>query len=324
MRLNAVLKSKSVFMLYLLPFILAAIAFVRFTFGPDDFAVCPDYGVISMSFLSGQENLWLKQAGVLVLLVLSFIVFFVADRYKFLSHITVLPAVVYAFLCIGVVCQYGVNGYLAGAFCAILAVARLQSAIVNTQSNAPVFGFGLFSTLTVLFCPKLVMLLVWAFIVLPFSGRATLKDLVALLIGMLTALFFTGSYYFLADRMAELPDLFVRALTEGQVFWTIVPGRLVAFVAFAVLIVVSLYNVMMNYPLAIVAQRRGMLSMLSMLLFVGSSLFFIPFHCQGVLLVLSVPLSYLFTQYFISHRTRWMGNVLFLLFLAACTWMMLF
>ena len=72
------------------------------------------------------------------------------------------------------------------------------------------------------------------------------------------------------------------------------------------------------YPMAIVAQRRGMLSMLSMLLFVGSSLFFIPFNCHGITLITAIPLSYMFTQYFISHRTRWLGNVLFLLFIVAC------
>ena len=323
MRFNAVLRTKNVYMLYLLPFILAAIAFLRFTFGPDDFVVCADSGVISIPFFSMQENPWLKEVGVLALLCLSFIVFFVADRYKFLSHITVLPAVIYGLLGGGIICRYGMNNYLMAALCAALAVARLQAAIVNTQSNAPVFGFGLFSTLAVLFCPKLVMLLVWAIVVLPFSGRAAFKDLVALFIGIFTTLFFTCGYYFLTDQLVELPDIFVDALVVGQGFWMIMPEKLAAFVVFGILVVVSLHNVVVNYPTAIVAQRRGMLSMLSMLLFLGSALFFIPFNCHGVMLVIAVPLSYLFTQYFISHRTKWIGNVLFLLFLAACAWMVL-
>ena len=319
MGFNAILKTKRVYMLYLLPFILAAIAFLRFTFGPDDFSVCPDLGVISIPAFQEQGGLWWKEIGVLALLCLSFLVFFVADRYKFLSHITVLPAVIYALLCIGVICRYGMSNYLVAALCVVLAVARLQSAIVNTQSNAPVFGFGLFSTLAVLLCPKLIMLIVWAIIVLPFSGRAALKDLVALFIGIFSALFFTGCYYFLTDRLATLPDVFVQALTSGQVFWKIMPEKVVAFVVIGV----SLYNVVVNYPMAIVAQRRGMLSMLSMLLFVGSSLFFIPFNCHGITLITAIPLSYMFTQYFISHRTRWLGNVLFLLFIAACVLLVL-
>ena len=109
--------------------------------------IFPDLGVISIPAFQEQGGLWWKEIGVLALLCLSFLVFFVADRYKFLSHITVLPAVVYALLCIGVICRYGVSNYLVAALCVVLAVARLQSAIVNTQSNSPVFGFGLFSTL---------------------------------------------------------------------------------------------------------------------------------------------------------------------------------
>lgn len=323
MRFNAILKTKRVYMLYLLPFILAAIAFIRFTFGPDYFVVCPDSGVISIPAFQEQSGLWLKEIGVLALLCLSFLVFFVADRYKFLSHITVLPAVVYALLCVGIICRYGLSNYLVAALCVTLAVARLQSAIVNTQANAPVFGFGFFSTLAVLLCPKLVMLLVWAIIVLPFSGRATLKDLVALFIGILTALFFTGGYYFLTDRLEILPDIFMKTLTSGQNFWSIMPEKVVFFVMMGILIIVSLYNVMVNYPTAIVSQRRGMLSMLSMLLFLGSSLFFIPFNCHGITLITAIPLSYMFTQYFISHRTRWLGNVLFLLFIAACVLLVL-
>ena len=156
MGFNAILKTKRVYMLYLLPFILAAIAFLRFTFGPEDFSVCLDLGVISIPDFQEQGGLWWKEIGVLALLCLSFLVFFVADRYQFLSHITVLPAVIYALLCIGVICRYGMSNYLVAALCVVLAVARLQSAIVNTQSNAPVFGFGLFSTLAVLLCPKLI------------------------------------------------------------------------------------------------------------------------------------------------------------------------
>ena len=62
MGFNAILKTKRVYMLYLLPFILAAIAFLRFTFGPEDFSVvveghwCVGFAVFVISgiFCCGQ------------------------------------------------------------------------------------------------------------------------------------------------------------------------------------------------------------------------------------------------------------------------------
>lgn len=324
MGFNAALKSKNIYMLYLLPFIVAAIAFVRLHFETEVLIPCQDHGLISFPFLTlYQDCLWLKEIGILVLLCLSFFIFFISDRYKFLSHITVLPAVIYALLSIGILCRYGVNSYLIAAVCVSYAVLRLQSAIKYTKSNAPVFGFGLFTCLAVLICPKLVMLVAWAILVLPFSGRATFKDFVALMIGFITALVFVGTYYFYTDQWMEVPQVFWDYLLEGQAFWMIMPDKLAAFIVLGVLVLVSLFHVMVNNSMAIVAQRRGMLSILSMLLFIGSSLFFIPFNCHGIMLVVAIPLSYLFTQYFISHRRRWMGNVLFLLLLAACVLLIL-
>lgn len=306
-------------MLYLLPFILAAIAFLHFSFGMDEGIVCREDGIISFPFLNGNQHLlWLRGMGMFGLLCLAFLIFFIADRYKFLSRITALPALIYALLTAGLVCRYGVNNYLLAAFCSVLAVSRLQSAIVHTKSNAPVFGFGLFTCLAVLLCPKLVMLLLWAIVVLPFSGRANIKDLSALLIGFLTALLFTAAYYFWTDQLSEAPDIFMKALQTGEGFWKLMPDKLAAYVVFGILIVISLHNVIVNYPTAIVSQRRGIFAMLSMLLFAGSTLFFVPFNCHGIMLILAIPLSYLFSQYFISHRTRWLGNVLFVLLLVAC------
>ena len=321
MGFNSVLKSKNLYLLYLLPFILVAIAFLRFTLDGDGGIICRENGLISFPFLNeNQHLLWLKAAGMFVLLCLSFLIFFIADRYKFLSRITVLPALLYALMSAGIICHYGVNNYLLAAFCMIVAISRLQSAIVHSNSNAPVFGFGLFTCLAVLLCPKLVSLLLWAIVVLPFSGRANVKDLVALFIGFFTTLFFTAAYYFWTDQLFELPAVFSETLLAGEGFWRLMPEKLAAYIVFGVLIIVSLYNVIVNSATAIVAQRRGIFSMLSMLLFAGSSLFFIPFNCHGIMLILAIPLSYLFSQYFISHRTRWLGNVLFLLLLAACVW----
>ena len=126
-------------MLYLLPFILAAIAFLHFSFGMDEGIVCREDGIISFPFLNeNQHLLWLRGMGMFGLLCLAFLIFFIADRYKFLSRITALPALIYALLTAGLVCRYGVNNYLLAAFCSVLAVSRLQSAIVHTKSNAPV------------------------------------------------------------------------------------------------------------------------------------------------------------------------------------------
>ena len=74
MGFNSVLKSKNLYLLYLLPFILVAIAFLRFTLDGDGGIICRENGLISFPFLNeNQHLLWLKAAGMFVLLCLSFL-----------------------------------------------------------------------------------------------------------------------------------------------------------------------------------------------------------------------------------------------------------
>ena len=318
MRLNTIIKSKSIYMLYLLPFLVIGIAFFRYWL-EGEYTPCSVDGLISLSFLEAYAgSFWLANVGLLLLLFLAFVLFFIADRYKFLSHVSVLPSFLYSFLTVGALCHYGVNAYLFAAFSVALAVACLQSAIVYFKTNAPVFNFGFFIALSVMLCPDLLALVVWAVVVLPFSGRATLKDMVALFLGFGTMIFLVWGYYFLSGDSDGLFTRFWDKIWEGDPFMQIVLVKPVVFIIIGILIFASFGNVLINYPTVIVAQRRGLLSMLSMLFFVGGSMFIVPFSCHGGIYILAIPLTYLFSQYFISHRTRWAGNVLFILLLIAC------
>ncbi|KIO46286.1 MULTISPECIES: hypothetical protein [Porphyromonadaceae] len=321
MSLNAIIKSKSIYMLYLLPFLVIGIAFFRYWLG-GEYTPCGIDGLISLSFLEAYEgSFWLDKVGLLLLLSLAFLLFFIADRYKFLSHVSVLPSFLYSLLTVGVLCHYGVNAYLFAAFFVALAVAYLQSAIVHFKTNAPVFNFGFFIALSVLLCPDLFALVPWAVVVLPFSGRATLKDMVALLLGFGTMFFLVWGYYFLSGDSGGLFTLFWDKIWEGDSFIQIVSAKPIVFIIIGILIFASFGNVLINYPTVIVAQRRGLLSMLSMLFFLGGSMFIIPCSCYGGMYIVAIPLVYLFSQYFISHHTKWAGNMLFLLLLVACGWL---
>lgn len=315
MRPTALLKSKNLYLLYWLPFVLAGIVAIRSGLGVA-VVPCDDRGIISLPFRSGiNDNPWLMGG---VLLLLSLAVFWVADKYKFLGQRTALPALVYMLLAVGFVSRYGVNDYLLAAACMIVAIGRLQAAILYTKQNASLFDFGMCVTLSVLLCPKLVMLVPWAMVVLPFSGRAMLKDMVAFLIGVAAVCAVVCTYYFYSGELSVLEDWFVEGLLEGGDFWSIYPGKHWVFVLLALQVVILAFYVLLNFSSTVIAQRRGILAMFSLLLFLGSSLFFIPFNCHGIMMVISLPLSYLFSQYFISHRHRWVGIVLLVLFVVTC------
>lgn len=321
MRLVALLKSKNVYLLYWLPFVAAAIVGLRFWMGAE---IVPGEGrgVLSVAFMAASgEGFGEKVAGIVLLLFLDFFVFWVANKYQFLGQQTALPALVYLLLAAGTVCRYGMSDYLLAAACVTGAIGRLQVAIADSMRNAPLFDFGVLVTLAVLLCPKLVMLLPWAMLTLPFSGRVVFKDFMAFLVGVLTVGVLAGGYYFCEGRLAALPDIFVGNLLDGGNFWAIYPGKVWAFVLLGVLLLFTLGGTWPKSSTTVISQRRGMYSLILLLFFVGSSLFFVPFNSQEVLLVVFLPFAYLLVRYFITLRRNWAVCVCFFLLVAASFWL---
>ena len=317
MRMNIGIKAQYTYMLLLHPLVMAVTVFLYHYLG-GEVSYCGGDGLIRFPFLenlSGRTGMIALGTG--LLLLLSYLLFFISDRYKSLSVSTVFPALFYSFLSIGVLCRYGFNSYLIAAFMVVLAIFRLFHAIIKTNSNAALFDFGLMIIVAVLICPKLVLLIPWAILVLPFSGRATLKDMMALFVGFIVPLIFVGGYYWQAGQLETVSSLFTGSLFAGVEFTALIQRRLAVMLTLFLLVLLSFIQGMMHTSTLIVSQRRLFFSMLSLLLFLAGTLVVLPFSCMGFWYVLFVPLSYLYASYFTtSCRSRWMSLNAFLLLLA--------
>lgn len=84
------------------------------------------------------------------------------------------------------------------------------------------------------------------------------------------------------------------------------------------LLLVALYNLSVRYSILTVNQRRGILSLVSMLIFLTVTLFLIPGNYYDFMYVIALPLSFIYSQYFLTYRTVIFGNLMFVLFLGAC------
>ncbi|MDR2413561.1 MAG: DUF6427 family protein [Odoribacteraceae bacterium] len=324
MSIEQIIQTKRIHLLFLLPFILAGII-AGYRYLGESTHACSEEGIIALPFLDKyHDTQWLFWLGALWLLLLSYLLFFIADRHRELSRTTVLPAFIYLILSAGLFCRHGLNAYAIAAAPVALAIDRLQLIITRLNSNAPVFDFGLLIAITVLLCPKLALLLPWAILVLPFSGRSTLKDMMALLLGFVTVLLFIVAYFFLFDNLETVRDRIMNALHAGE--WPDYRFHPLEWVAIALLVAVSLAT--MTHALTrtlyeAVSRRREILAMISLSFFLGSTFLLIPLPGHTFLFVLFVPLSYLYAHYFASYRRRYVGRLLLLALLTASMLMIL-
>jgi hypothetical protein len=320
--LERVIKSRRVYALFLLPFLLAGVAVAR-RYAGGELLPCGEGGIIPLPFIERfQGSQWLSWAGLSWLLLLSYSLFFMADHYKMLPGTTSLPAVIYALLGVGIFCRHGASAYMVAALLVAVALARLHASITRLKSNASIFDFGLLIAMAVLLCPKLVLLAPWAILVLPFSGRSTFKDMTALFLGFFVALLFVFACFFLFGGWEGLPGRFADASRVGEwLDYRLSPLQWVATALLLVLALVSVVHALVHTSSSIVSRRRGLLAVVSLLLVLGATIFFVPLGCPAFLFVLFIPLSFLYARYFISYQGRWLGNTLFLLLLVASLFM---
>ena len=129
-------------MLFVLPFIVMAISFFSTYVPAITLKSVPVTGVINIAFVNELNNTWISVIGFIMVLGLAYMIFFVNEKYKFLSQTTTLPSLIYILLTSGIMVNLGFNYFLISVFILALAIGRLQAAINNTQTNSAIYDFG--------------------------------------------------------------------------------------------------------------------------------------------------------------------------------------
>ena len=305
-------------MLFVLPFLVMAIAFFSGYFPREALHTVPVKGVINIAFLNSLDKLWLAIIGFIVVLGVAYMIFFINEKFKLLYQTTTLPSLIYVLLTSGIMVNLGFDYLLISVFIVALAIERLQTAINDTKSNQSLFDFGALIMLAVAIYPKFIFLIAWALCVLFFSGRSTLKDIMALLIGLVTPVIFLVFYYFWTDRLPLLAPVFVQNLLIGEHIHQLPAIELVRLGMLSFLLLAALYNLSVKYSILIVSHRRGILSLVSMLLFLSVTLFVIPGNYYDFMYMIALPLSFIYARFFLANRFVVFGNLLFILLLSAC------
>lgn len=316
--MNDFLKSRQLYMLFVLPFLVMAIVFVATCFPAVSTGTVQAEGGIAMAFINRLDKFWLSVSGGVVVLGIAYMIFFINEQFRLLRQTTTLPSLLYVLLTSGVMMNLGLSALLLAVFIVTLAVRCLQWVINDTKGNYALFDFGALVMLAVVVYPKFVLLLAWAICATLFSGRSTLRDISALLLGLLTPVVFLGFYYFWTDSLAQLPEVFVRDLLSGGNVHHLPAVEFVRLGVLLFLLLVALGNFSVYYSVLAESHRRSMFAFISMLFFLLLTLWVLPVDYYDFIYVLAFPLAFIYALFFLVHRVVLFGNLMFLLFLTAC------
>ncbi|WP_251622042.1 hypothetical protein [Odoribacter lunatus] len=302
-----------------MPFI--AVALVAWHFYGDTLSFVQPEGLESMfplrviDYLRGEERVI---SGLVGGLAMTYCLFVLNAKYKFLQQTTALPSLIYLFLIAWLLPVYGVDYLFIASLLLMIGFGELQGAILKTQFNTTLFNFGFLVSSAIVVYPKFVLLFLWAVCAMFVSGRSTVRDVMALLLGFVTVLFFALFGYWWMGNWSDFVPVFKNILLSGEFVETFSKKELVGAGILSFLLLLSLLKVIGYNSLFVVNQRRGMLSLLFLFFFLSLTIFIIPGIQPNILYLLACPIAYFYAQYFILKRTGWVSDLFFILFLFSC------
>jgi len=248
---------------------------------------------------------------VFIVSLVSILIYYYCEDGKYLDQSTSLGALTYSILASSIIYRYGTDNLTISLILLVTAMIFIQKSVLLSKLNAPLFSFSACVVLAVLFSPKLLMLLIWMFLVPIFIGRNTLKDFIALLLGIVTVLFLVSFFYFWNDDLKNCYFYYNLVFESGELLKNL-SAKYISIIAFLfIFLLVALNQIFLINPSTVLKNRKSFNIVFSSFCFILPSFFFIKGFDLKYVEVIALPLSLLYTQYLISTHRRWLPIIFF-------------
>ena len=315
--LNA-FKSKQPFLLLLLPFILTAFWLKWFS--------NPVINIDVSSLMPFSHFLvnWLKDSpvylgvlSIIISLITAYTIYYVVERYSLLRVGNNLPSFIYILLAGSIPVSIGFNPIIFSALFILIAFVRLMRAYSDHVSMSYFFDAGFFIGLAAGFYLQSILFIFFVLIGVMTIGRFNLRELLAVIIGVLLPFVAMWTYSFYNDSLAQLYGVFhnISVLPSVNELPSVYEWTLIALILFLFIISASslfLRN-QLNEVFEIKCYTMLFLILLVCLVFI---LFFYPSGIE-ILLVAAIPISFFVGRFFAVQKHKWYGDLLFLLMLVS-------
>ena len=202
----------------------------------------------------------------------------------------------------------------------LLLLFAIERIFISNRQVKTVFSFfdaGLLIGIGSLFYANFIFYfaIVWLGLVLirPFKWREWLSSV----IGLVTPFVFTASYYYL--RNDDIIDFFNQCIRNINLPFEYVYFDLPVIIYLSytgILIVVASFQMIRVFSTKKVSSRKFFKLVFWVFILTIGFYFAIPSASIELLIFLFIPVSYLLTNFFLGVKTRWLGEILFLIFFA--------
>ena len=251
-------------------------------------------------------------AGIFIMVVCAFMIEQINSRYAFIKNRTLLPATLFILLVCGISGLQVLHPVWVGALFFLMVILRSFSACDVRKPYSVAFDSGFLLGVGSLFYLNLVVLLPAIVIGIGILGRESgWREPLILITGFFLPWIFAFTGYFVFDDPMVLAKLVVdNVLTWNIHVKTDIP--LLVYLGFLTIIVfASSAYMLLHYSEGKVSSRKYFVVFFVLFLFLLISFLVIPSVSQEVFILVFIPVTFLMSNYLVSIRSRFWGELIF-------------
>ena len=255
-------------------------------------------------------------------LALAFMILRLNTSYAFIRIRTFLPSNIFVLIISGLTTIHSLHPVYFGAFFLLMAIHRIFGAYENKKTNSNAFDAGFLIGLGSLFYFNLIFYLpiVWIGFIL-IRKNPEWRNLILPVCGVCIPWLYAFSYYFFTDSLPVMGQTIRQNFLSPNNF---LQGKLDFQIYLALLIFLTLlgsFFLISQLDEKKVSSRKYF--QIFFLIFVISLtiLLFVPSVSQEILIIMAIPLTFLFSNYLIFMRMQFWGNLFVYLLVAMVIYM---
>jgi len=249
-----------------------------------------------------------------VLIGMAFLMLSINNKYNFIRIRTKLPAPLFILIICGFTDLQAMHPVYFGAFFVLISIHRMFNAFGQKQPYSAAFDAGFFLGIAALFHFNIIILFPVFLIGIGFFSREThWREFVILTLGLFLPFLFAFSFAYVNNSTPELIETFeLNIFSPVNHIQSNIPLQI--YLAFlSLLVLMGSISMVQQYDAKKISSRKFFILFLLLFIFSLISIVAVPGASHEMLIVISIPVTFLLSNFFVFLKSRFWGNFLFLL-----------
>ncbi len=262
--------------------------------------------------------LFLNIFGYLIILIISYSLIQLNEQFIFIKQRTDLPSAIFIILASCATLANGLHPALISALFLLFALNRIFKIYHGSQSIASSFDAGLLLGIATLFYLPTSLFFFWFIWALIILGSFRLREFLGGLLGFITPLFFICCWYFWQGNLENFLEHSEMIFASHEHFANFSLIQILFWVFLALLSLITIFFTIWGFEEKRVRSRKYLIILVALFVTSIASGILFPSAILAQVLIAAVPLSYVFSYFFVMNRNTKVSEILFAILVVGC------